>query len=105
MEDPAGSGHFYTTCTAEISSFSEYAVIAPLDTDGDGVPDKFNGVQDNCPAVSNPTQLDYDADGLGDACDRTCIIVCGQALCPWGLAAMLFGLALMRFAGPRTPRH
>ena len=37
----------------------------PLDSDSDGVPDST----DNCPFVSNPTQLDTDIDGLGDACD------------------------------------
>ncbi|GMV42292.1 MAG: hypothetical protein AMXMBFR64_40080 [Myxococcales bacterium] len=35
------------------------------DDDGDGIKDKA----DNCPLVSNPTQVDTDDDGLGDACD------------------------------------
>ena len=35
------------------------------DYDGDGVPN----ATDNCPLVANPTQVDSDADGLGDACD------------------------------------
>lgn len=34
------------------------------DGDGDGVPD----AQDNCPAQANPSQADYDRDGVGDAC-------------------------------------
>jgi hypothetical protein len=38
------------------------------DDDGDGMAD----VIDNCPLVSNPTQLDSDADGFGDACDFGC---------------------------------
>ena len=38
---------------------------APLDTDGDGIPDSV----DNCPTVPNPDQLDTDHDGIGDACD------------------------------------
>ncbi|MCH8878021.1 MAG: thrombospondin type 3 repeat-containing protein [Chloroflexi bacterium] len=37
-----------------------------IDTDEDGVPD----VEDNCPDVPNPDQLDTDTDGLGDACDE-----------------------------------
>lgn len=35
------------------------------DTDGDGIFD----IYDNCPYVVNPSQLDTDADGLGNACD------------------------------------
>ncbi len=35
------------------------------DRDGDGIPDDV----DNCPGVKNPTQIDTDGDGVGDACD------------------------------------
>lgn len=35
------------------------------DLDGDGVPD----LQDNCVTTGNPGQVDYDAEGPGDACD------------------------------------
>lgn len=35
------------------------------DTDGDGGLD----FQDNCPLIPNPTQVDADGDGAGDACD------------------------------------
>ncbi|MCB9582670.1 MAG: VCBS repeat-containing protein [Polyangiaceae bacterium] len=38
------------------------------DDDGDGVPD----TTDNCPDVANPTQADYDSNGVGDACDPLC---------------------------------
>ncbi len=40
-----------------------------VDTDGDGYCD----VGDNCPTVSNPSQLDLDGDLNGDACDVACI--------------------------------
>jgi len=36
-------------------------------TDGDG--DGFPGGVDNCPAEPNPSQMDTDGDGAGDACD------------------------------------
>lgn len=38
---------------------------APVDTDGDGVPDET----DNCINTANPDQSDKDGDGDGDACD------------------------------------
>ncbi len=44
-----------------------------VDTDGDRFGDPGNPTNqcplDNCPTVYNPTQADYDQDGLGDACD------------------------------------
>lgn len=39
------------------------SVLVP-DADGDGVAD----VDDNCPLVSNPAQVDSDGNGVGDAC-------------------------------------
>ncbi len=43
----------------------QLATPPPADQDGDGIPD----IVDNCPAVSNPAQIDTDADLVGDACD------------------------------------
>jgi hypothetical protein len=39
--------------------------VPDVDTDGDGLLD----CADNCPAVANADQADFDADGLGSACD------------------------------------
>jgi hypothetical protein len=38
---------------------------ACLDADGDGIAEDG----DNCPSLSNPNQIDNDADGAGDDCD------------------------------------
>jgi len=37
----------------------------PIDTDNDTIPDCV----DNCPAISNTNQDDFDGDNIGDACD------------------------------------
>jgi hypothetical protein len=67
--DEAPPGTFIATCTAQLDHFSVYAMIVPLDTDDDGVPDQFDGVMDNCFDVANPDQADGNCDGTGDVCD------------------------------------
>ena len=47
-------GTFIATCTAQVNHFSTYAIVAPLDSDGDSVPDSFDGQTDVCPATIIP---------------------------------------------------
>jgi hypothetical protein len=47
--------------------FAGVAHAVTGDSDNDGVPDST----DNCPGVYNPTQADFNHDGVGDACQDT----------------------------------
>jgi len=49
---------------AQISTLAHATLTAP-DADGDG----FLNSLDNCPFISNPSQADFDHDGVGDACE------------------------------------
>ena len=59
----------WTATDANDNTVSDQQLVAVVtsgvDTDGDGVLDSA----DNCLTVSNPSQLDSDNDGQGDACD------------------------------------
>lgn len=46
-----------------------FGVLIQCSLDGDF--DGLNDSEDNCPAVYNPNQEDYDLDGIGDVCDLT----------------------------------
>ncbi|MDH3382140.1 MAG: endonuclease, partial [Flavobacteriaceae bacterium] len=50
-----------------VDSFKIVAAKDNPDTDGDGILD----ADDNCPLISNPSQLDTDGDGIGNDCDIT----------------------------------
>lgn len=64
-EDPPGT--FVASCTAEnILHFSTYALVAPRDSDNDGVPDDFGGQVDLC-RTQDATGFDVDDDGCIDS--------------------------------------
>jgi hypothetical protein len=86
VEAPADT--FTATCTADIDHFSLYGMIGPLDKDDDGVPDSFEGVEDNCPRVPNPGQEDENGNGIGDACEGV------PTVSEWGLIVMAVLLLL-----------
>jgi hypothetical protein len=67
-EDPPET--FTAVCTAEVNHFSRYALLAPLDTDGDGLFDHFPTAEgethDEAYYGTDPLEPDTDGDGLED---------------------------------------
>ena len=56
------ASRFVATCIVELEHFSEYAVVAARDADGDGVFDLFEGQHDSCPTED---ARGFDADNNG----------------------------------------
>jgi len=63
--DMGAAGFDYQSGYGLVQATLALAALLPPDGDLDGVSDG----EDNCPLLANATQLDYDADGQGDACD------------------------------------
>jgi len=57
---------FTATCEVEIGHFTMIALVAPQDSDLDGIPNNFGGIEDNCPLKHNPAQVDVCSHIFGD---------------------------------------
>jgi hypothetical protein len=82
---------------AYTTHFSDVAAGLLADTDGDFIPD----IDDNCPTVFNPNQLDSDHDGIGDVCDPTPFGPAAVPIPPWATAGIgiflaCFGVVFLR---------
>jgi hypothetical protein len=64
-EHANGHGDGGDTGDGGVAGDPDFAGIGGPDTDGDGVPDSV----DNCPNAFNPSQSDWNKNGVGDACD------------------------------------
>ena len=63
VENPVGT--FKATCLTALNHFSKYAVVAPRDSDGDGIFDSFAGQFDKC-QTQDARGFDADNDGCID---------------------------------------
>jgi len=68
--DGIGDTWYYIDGMGEFQD--NFPLMVCADTDGDGVLDSA----DNCIAVQNPDQGDFDGNGIGDVCD---VFICGDA--------------------------
>ena len=62
---PTTAGTYYVVVAADAGD-ANYTLSSLPDADRDGAPN----ATDNCPAVANPSQTDWNKNGKGDACDR-----------------------------------
>jgi hypothetical protein len=60
-----GTNDLVTTTTGASSTYNVFLNTCGVDTDADGILD----VDDNCPNIPNPDQLNTDGDAQGNACD------------------------------------
>lgn len=67
-----------------------WAAAATNDADNDGVLDPA----DNCPTAANPTQVDTDGDGRGDACNALVTVTVSKALMEESYLAATFTIEL-----------
>lgn len=71
FDDPVDPSTIFTmsySVSGPLPGFTMEATPSPIafvDTDDDGIADSL----DNCPAIANPGQEDFDSDDVGDVCD------------------------------------